>query len=152
MIRRNQEHMRVNTIQHKGYYREVSLVSDYYQANMDLLESSVRKELFGGDHPIFTKSKDNHPTQYFQGALAKNAWIGSGCQISGNVTDSIVSRETVIGSGSQIKNSIIMQRVRIGQGVLLEHVILDKAVTIRDNTVLKGTKDEPVVISKGSVI
>ena len=58
----------------------------------------------------------------------------------------------MIGEGTVIKNSILMQRARIGKDVHLEHVILDKAVTIRDRTVLKGSKDEPVVISKGSVI
>ena len=82
----------------------------------------------------------------------KNAWIASGCQICGVVQNSIISRESIVGEGSVIKNSILMQRARIGKDVHLEHVILDKAVTIRDRTVLKGTKEEPIVISKGSVI
>lgn len=152
MIRRNQEHLRVNVVQHKGYYREISQIKGYYQANMDMLVASVRNELFGDERKIYTKSKDNHPTQYINGSHVSNAWIASGCQIAGTVSNSIISRETMIGVGSEIHNSILMQRARIGQGVHLEHVILDKAVTIRDNTVLKGSKEEPVVISKGSVI
>ena len=152
MIRRNQEHLRIENLVHKGYYREVSDVAGYYKANMDLLEGPVRKELFWSERSVFTKSKDNHPTQYSSGALVKNAWIASGCQICGVVQNSIISRESIVGEGSVIKNSILMQRARIGKDVHLEHVILDKAVTIRDRTVLKGTKEEPIVISKGSVI
>jgi glucose-1-phosphate adenylyltransferase len=152
LIRRNQEHLRIKTLTHKGYYREISDVSGYYQANLDLLEASVRKELFRGPRTIYTKSKDNHPTQYFDGSFVNNAWIASGCQIAGIIQNSIVSRESMIGEGTVIKNSILMQRARIGKDVHLEHVILDKAVTIRDRTVLKGSKDEPIVISKGSVI
>lgn len=152
LIRRNQEHLRVKVLIHDGYYRELSEVSGYYEANLDLLKASVRAELFAGPRTIYTKSKDNHPTQYGNGSLVNNAWIASGCQISGIIQESIVSRESMIGSGSVIKSSILMQRAHIGKDVYLEHVILDKAVTIRDRTVLKGSKEEPIVISKGSVI
>ncbi len=152
LIRRNQEHLRVKMLIYDGYYREISDVSGYYEANLDLLEAPVRKELFEGPRMIYTKSKDNHPTQYDNASIVNNAWIASGCQISGIIQNSIISRESMIGSGSVIKNSILMQRAHIGNDVYLEHVILDKAVTIRDRTVLKGSKDKPIVISKGSVI
>ncbi|MEG0379053.1 MAG: glucose-1-phosphate adenylyltransferase subunit GlgD, partial [Eubacterium sp.] len=61
-------------------------------------------------------------------------------------------RDSIIGSGTEISTSIIMQKAEIGKNVKLNYVIFDKDVKIRDNASLRGTKDHPIVLSKGMII
>ena len=43
-----------------------------------------------------------------------------------------------------------MQGCTISEGAVLEGVILDKDVTVRPYTVLRGTKEHPIIIGKGA--
>lgn len=149
IIKDNIDTLRVFGAPHTGYINRVHNLKTFYEANMDLLEYNTMKNLFLGEKPIYTKIKDNHPTLYRDASLVSNSIIGSGCQIDGEIDKSIVFRDSHIGSGSVISDSIIMQKAEIGRNVKLKHVIFDKDVKIRDNATLVGTRDNPIILSKG---
>ena len=64
--------------------------------------------------------------------------VGSGCKIDGHVKNSILFRKPKLVKVPWLINSIIMQKNIVGESVLLENVILDKFVTIKDGTILRG--------------
>lgn len=152
ILRDNLDSLKVYGFKHEGYINRVFDVQKYYQANMDLLNFDVLSELFFTEQPVYTKTKDNHPTRYGKNAHIENCIVGSGGYIDGDLKHSIVFREITVGEGSEITNSIIMQKCKIGKNVKLDHVIFDKEVTIRDNTSLIGTLQEPIILSKDSEI
>jgi glucose-1-phosphate adenylyltransferase len=137
----------VRGYEYKGYHRRVETVKGYYRLNMDLLGSYYRKALFG-QSPVYTKERDEVPAVYGKNASVKNSLIADGCVINGTVENCVIFRGVKIGSGCVIRNSIIMQDSYIDDRVELDHVILDKAVTMRADGRLIGQKQYPIVIGK----
>ncbi|MGI6556707.1 MAG: hypothetical protein ACOX1H_05315 [Pseudoramibacter sp.] len=121
----------------------------YREINQDLLDLDVKEELFHGDHQIYTKTKDNHPTNYGPDVSVNHSIVGSGCKIDGKINNSVLFRDSKIGKDSHIDDCIIMQHAVIGDNVTLKNVILDKYCTIRDKATLVGTKDDPIILTKG---
>lgn len=152
VLKDNIDTLKIFGAPHDVYIRSIYNLDTYFSTSMELLNYTTMKALFMGGEPIYTKIKDNHPTQYFDGAQIKESIIASGCQIHGNVTKSILFRDSLIGESSDIRNTILMQKAEVGKNVKLNYVICDKDVSIRDNTVLTGSKEHPVILEKGSTI
>lgn len=148
----NISELRIFAYQFKGYLAAINSVESYFKCNMDLLDPHVWNELFFKYGPIYTKIKDGPPTKYADYSKNSNVLVGTGCNIMGNIEDSILFRGVAIGRGATVKNAIIMQKSVVEENVVLENVILDKEVIIRKGTILKGDKKSPIVISKKSVI
>ena len=53
--------------------------------------------------------------------------------------------------GLVIKNSIIMQKCTIGENCVIDSAILDKDVKIEQGVKMIGTRQNPMVIRKGTV-
>lgn len=135
-----------------GYVRSVYDVGSYYDANMDMLKEEIRKEIFNPRRPIYTKIKDQVPSRYCCNASVHNSLIADGCEIEGEVKDSIIFRGVNIGKNAKISNSIVMQDSIIQAGCELSYTILDKEVTIRDGGRLVGELNHPMIIGKGEVV
>lgn len=138
----------VNAHEFKGYVQCINSVKNYYKTSMQMLNGKVTKELFFSNGLIYTKSKDEAPTKYFNGSKINNALISNGCILKGSIENSIISRRVTIHEGVEIKNCIIFQNCEIKKGCKLTNVIIDKNTIISENTVLKGDEEFPVVIEK----
>lgn len=125
-------------------------VNDYVAANMALLDSQVRNELFCKERPIYTKVRDEMPVKYGIGAKVTNSLIADGCIIEGEVVNSIIFRGVKVGKNARIENSIIMQSTAIGENCNLSNIVCDKNVTISANRSYIGSETCPVFIPKGS--
>lgn len=127
-------------------------IQDYYNNNMLLLNENVRRSLFRSEVPIYTKVRDAVPTLFGQNGQAPDCLIADGCHIFGRAEHSVIFREVDIDEHADVRDCVIMQGCRIGQGVRIRYAILDKNVTIRPGTELLGTANRPLVINKGAVI
>ncbi|MFZ3132272.1 MAG: glucose-1-phosphate adenylyltransferase subunit GlgD [Desulfosporosinus sp.] len=130
----------------------IRTLKDYFKRSMDLLDLEVRGKLWSGADHIHTKIKDNPPTKYTSHAKVSNSLIASGCSISGEVVNSIVFRDVIIEQGCIIRNSIIMPKCHIHAHAQTDYAILDKAVKVNGENVLKGSLNNPLVVLKRSVI
>ncbi len=148
----NQGKLKVGIYEYDGIVLRNHNIQSYYANNMLLLEKDIRDGLFNAKSPLYTKVRDEIPTKYNNDCKVKNCLIADGCDISGEVSDSILFRSVNISQGAKINNSIIMQGAKIGRNVTLDCVILDKDVTVTDGTVLKGTKNHAVIIKKGETV
>ena len=151
---KNVERRVYRTYRYEGYFACISSSQDYYASSMELInDSSVRKQLFGvKNRPVYTKVRNSAPTYYSPDAKVKNSMIADGCQIFGEVENSIIFRGTKIGKGTVVKNSILFQDTFTGENVTLNCVIADKNVVIRDNKNLSGDETLPFYLSKGKMI
>lgn len=137
---------------HDGYFSRITSMDTYYKANMKLLDSESRKNLFVEDCPIYTKVRDNPPAKYAIGSNVKNSLVGDGCIIEGTVENCILFRGAKIGKGAVVKNSILMQDTVIGSKCEINYVISDKNVKIDSTRMLTGSQNYPLFIGKGAVI
>ncbi len=135
-----------------GYVARLNSVKSFYDSNMDLLDPSVRSDLFNPAHPIYTKVKDEVPARYGASASVRNAMLADGCDIQGAVENSILFRGVSVGKGSVVKNSIVMQGVAIGENCTLDHVILDKGVIIKGGRTLIGYDSFPIILKKNITV
>ena len=135
-----------------GYVSIIDDVKTYYYESMKLLDRNLRDELFSEQNKIYTKIKDSTPTKYLSNALVKNSLIADGCQIDGEVENSILFRNVTIEKGAKIKNSIIMEGGHIMQNSSVSYAITDKSVTIKENRSISGYQSYPVVLVKNKVV
>ncbi len=151
-IERHQKRIKINAFEYNGYWSPIGNVKDFYRANMDFLNTSIRNELLHTQPRIFSKVKDEPPTKYNSKANTVKSIVANGCIINSYVESSIVSRGVFQSDNSSIKNSIIMEDVVIGKNCALDYVIVDKGVIISDDKQLSGTKDNPLIITQNQII
>lgn len=133
------------------YWRSLNNIQNYFKCNMEFLEKDVLNK-FTGKNPVMTKAKDEPPVKYNFNADVKKCIIGNGSIISAKVRNSVLFRKVIIEDNSFVSNSIIMEGCDIQTNCILDYVILDKNVTIKSGTTLRGTPEEPIIIPKNSVI
>ena len=130
---------------------EITTLTKYYEESMNFLNKDIREEVFRQAN-VYTKVKDSAPTKYGDNSVVKNSLIADGCQIEGEVYNSIIFRGVKVGRGTVVKNSILMQNTITGENITLNCVIADKNVVIKDGRTLSGHETHPFFISKGTVI
>lgn len=151
IIASNLDSMKVMGYEHKGYFAGITSLQAYYDSNMEMLNNDIRHEVFG-DRSVFTKIRDSAPTKYGIGAIVKNSMIADGCVIEGEVENSIIFRNVKVARGTVVKNSIIMQNTVLGENCMLNCIITDKNVVIKDRKVLSGSENHPFYIGKGIMV
>lgn len=151
-IAQNLNEYKIYGYKYDGYGKQIRNLKDYYDANMDLLKSDVRKELFETGRNVFTQIKDSVPTIYGTECKTKNSLIADGCKIEGSVENSIIFRDVRIEKGASVKDSIIMQGTVVKAGATAVNVIADKLSTILEDQVLVGSENLPFVIKKGTTV
>ncbi len=153
IIANNIETMNFGTYEFNGFYATVGSLEEYFECNMKLLDSDVRKALFDiPERAIYTKVRNSPPTKYSTGATIKNSLIADGCEIEGTVENCIIFRGTKISKNSVVKNCILMQDTYVGANVRLNCVIADKNVVIKDDRELSGHPTIPFYLNKGVTI
>lgn len=138
--------------EYKGFVGIVDSVRSYYENNMKMLDADVRREIFGAENRIYTKVKDQVPTQYGESACVSDSLIADGCVIEGTVENSIIFRGVHIAKGAVIKNSIVMQNSVVEENCDIENVIIDKECTLRASKRLVGQPDYPVILPKRTLL
>ena len=136
---------------YEGLMMHINSIQQYYEANMSLLDTNIRKQLFIPNKAIYTKVRDEAPTRYGFSASVKNSLINDGCIIEGTVENSVLFRGVRVEKGAVVRNSILMQETVV-EDSRLEYVVADKHVTITANHPMLGSKNHPIFISKSKVI
>ncbi len=137
---------------YEGFYRQIHSIQDYYEANMALLDQRVSRQVFQAERKIFTRIKDSVPTLYGTTAQINNSLVADGCEIEGQVENSIIFRDVKIKKNVVVKNSIIMQGAIVDEQTVLNYVVADKNTRIQSGQQIGGSSHLPYVIRKGMVI
>lgn len=127
-------------------------VAEFFQNNLSLTNKEIREDLFGRNHPVYTKVRDRVPTYYGENCAIENCSVADGCMLGGSVKNSVLFRQVTVYPGAQVENCVIMNDTVVGEGAYLQNVILDKDVVVKAGTRLIGTPNNPVVIKRGEVV
>ncbi len=144
------DNIKINSYEHTGYTRMINSVESYFNASMELLNEENRNEIFNSKSPILTKINDSYPTRYIGNPIIGNSVITSGCNIHGNISNSILGRYVKIGENSIVENSILLEDVVIGNNCIVKNAILDKKVHLADGAKVIGTPSNIQVLSKNT--
>ena len=127
-------------------------LDEYFNNSLALIEADVRHDLFGYNHPIFTKVRDRVPSFYGDNCRIADCIVADGCMLGGHVSHSVLFRQVTVYPGATVEDCVIMNDSVIGEGCHLKYVILDKDVTVRPGTQLIGAPNCPIVIKRGEVV
>jgi len=152
IIQGKHSYIKMNNLEFSGKVLRINNLKRYFEANMALLSTDVRQEIFFKNGPIYTKIRDEVPSRYEEGAHIKNSLIADGCVILGEVENSILFRGVKIGKDAKVKNCILMQETVIEEQAELDYVIADKEVCITGGRLLMGAPAHQVMIAKGKTV
>lgn len=124
-----------------GYWRDVGTLESYWQANMELLNENQGLQIYDRNWTIFTRSEDRPPAVLGEAAKVDRSVISHGCQIKGQVVNSVLSPGVVVEEGAVVRDSIIMVDSVVGKNAVINRAILDKEITVGDGAVVGGAPD-----------
>lgn len=134
-----QENRRTFGFPFKGYWKDVGTVESYWEAHMDILQSSLQEELFDPMWPIFTSNQEvNNPHYLSPTAKVRNSLSVNGCFIEGNVNDSVLSANVYVGKGASIESSVVLPGAEIAEGSFVQNAIIGPNVKVEKGSRLEG--------------
>ncbi len=137
---------------HPGYAKRVRTVDDYYNCNLDMLDTAKRHQLFPKERPVLAKRHEDASTYYGENARSVNSLVGDLCIIEGDIENCIIFSGVHIAKGAKLRNCIIMKGSDVGEGCELSYVIADKSCKFSAGTQLVGSPKLPNLIPKGTEI
>lgn len=120
----------------EGYWKDVGTVQSLWEANMDLLSDPPVLDMYDADWKIFSRNPVKPPHYVAEGASITNTCITEGCNIYGDVKNSILSESVTVGKGSVVEDSILFPGVTIGENTVLKKVIIGSDTVVGDNVVI----------------
>ena len=130
----HQKGERIYAFEFNGYWKDVGTLGSYWQANMELIDLIPEFNLYEEFWKINTKQSLIEPLYLASTSTVSKSIIGAGCQIHGEVTNSVLSAGVVVEEGACIRDSIIMKNTVIHKGVYVEKSIIAERYEIGENT------------------
>lgn len=122
----------------KGYWRDIGTIEAYWQAQMDLIAIHPLFNLYNERWPIRTGVTHDPPAKFVfrdeahaRVGIATDSMVSHGCIISGGrIHRSVLSVGCRINSFSEVEESVLFERVRIGRHAKIRRCIIDKDVEV----------------------
>ena len=127
--------------QFEGYWKDVGTIDSLYEANMDLLGDVPKFDVTDSSWKIQSRSPLAPPHYIGNGGKVSNSIIMSGCEIYGNVENSVLASSVIVKKGATVKNSIIMSDVVIEENCQIEYAIIDENTVICANSKVGEPKE-----------
>ena len=142
----------IRGVAHRGFVACVNDFKSYFNANIDLLDYDKAMDLFNSDWPIYTRTNDSCPTQYFNTADVKNSVISNGCQIEGTVENSVIGRGCIIKKGAVVRNSVVLAEATVGECVHVENEVVDKWAKLVHKKEIVSPAEQPGYIRRNDTL
>ena len=126
-----------------GYWKDVGTLNSYWEANMELIDLVPEFNLYEEYWKIYTKSEILPPQYIADGSVVERSIIGEGSDIYGQVYNSVIGCGVVIGKDTVVRDSIIMNHTRVGEGCELSRAIVAENAQIGRHVRLGVGEDIP---------
>jgi glucose-1-phosphate adenylyltransferase len=148
---------RVHAYPFEDYWMDVGTYQSYLETSLDLASANAKNylDMYDPNWKIYTKSEDLPAVKLGENAKVTKSLISNGCIVEGEVYNSVLSPGVIVKEGAVIKNSVILNDCVIEKNVYIENSILDKKVTVGQNTVIghgddyKVNEDAPKILNTG---
>ena len=134
---------RLFTYEFNGYWKDVGTLSSYWEANMELLDIVPEFNLYEDYWKIYTNGGNIQPQYISAESKIGKAVIGNGCEIYGDIDNSVLGGGVTVGQGSVITNTILMRDVTVGKNCVINKAIIAEGTVIGDNVVIGDGDDVP---------
>ncbi|WP_457962397.1 glucose-1-phosphate adenylyltransferase [Arthrobacter sp. D1-29] len=125
-----------STERDRTYWRDVGTIDSFYDAHIDLISPLPVFNLYNSEWPIYTRQSISPPAKFVRGqkntvGTALDSIVANGVVISGGVVEgSVLSNDVFVGTSSRVIDSVLMDKVNVGEGAVINRAIIDKNVKI----------------------
>lgn len=151
---------------YQGYWKDVGTVESLWEANMDLLVDNPEFDLHDNSWRIYSVNPTQPPHYVGPEGDVTCSLVSEGCQIDGKVDNSVLFPGVTIGSGSVVRQSVILPGTVVEANCRIERTIIGNSAVIgegsevgcsgenSDITVIgeKATVQAQAVITRGTVV
>ena len=135
-----------------GFAAQIRSVQEYYDRSMQLLDPTIRAELFTPERPIRAKGADKPSTYVGSNGRCVNSLVADGCRIEGTVENSVLFPGVVVEEGAVVRNCVLFKEDVVRKNAQLSYIIADKDVEVLADRTLMGHATYPIVLAKGSIV
>ncbi len=145
----------------EGYWKDVGTISSLWEANMDLLGEEPAFDVADPAWKIHSRNPLAPPEYIGEGAAVQNSMVALGCEIYGEVENSVLSSNVVVEKGAVVKDSVIMSGTTVRAGAKIDYSIIDEDVVVGEDAVIGADKSEAkgiavlgrnIEVGKGAVV
>lgn len=145
----------------EGYWKDVGTISSLWEANMDLLGEEPAFDVADPAWKIHSRNPLAPPEYIGEGAAVQNSMVALGCEIYGEVENSVLSSNVVVEKGAVVKDSVIMSGTTVRAGAKIDYSIIDEDVVVGEGAVIGADKSEAkgitvlgrnIEVGKGAVV
>ncbi len=135
-----------------GYWKDVGTAKSLWEANMDLVRTPPRFDLYDPDWTIFSRCTAQPPHFVASAALLSDSIVTEGCRIYGRVHASILFRGVTVAKGARVINSIVFPGAYIEGDAVVENAIIGSGARVRRGAKVGSAKSEEIcVVGDGEI-
>ena len=123
----------------RGYWKDVGTVQSYFDAQMELLEDEPVFNIFDRQKPVYSNANMSPPHFTGSEAVVERCLVGNGCEILGTVHHSILSTNSAVEAGAEVRDSILLPGARVKAGARVLRAIVGEDAVIAPGEVFEGT-------------
>lgn len=143
---------KLSTYHFDGYWKDVGTAESLWEANMDLVRTPPRFDLYDPDWMIFSRSAPHPPHFLSEKARVSESIVTEGCRIYGRVHGSVLFRGVTVGNGASVINSIVFPGAHIEAEAVVENAILGTGSRVRRGVVIQNAAGEKIsVLGDGEI-
>lgn len=126
-----------------GYWKDVGTIDSLWEANMDLLHNSDELNLADEDWKIYGKNTASCAHYVSSEASIVHSIVSEGCEIYGDVNESVIFRDVTIGKNAVVNHSIIMNGAVIEEGAKIEYSIVGEHGVVAESASVGRQPNSP---------
>jgi len=114
----------------EGYWKDVGTLDSLWDANMDMLLPGSGLNLLDKKWPIYGRTPSCPPAYVGEKADVGNSAVAKGCDIRGEVKNSVLSYNTVVEEGASVSYSVLMPGAVVKKGAKVQYAIVGERACI----------------------
>ncbi len=124
---------RIFAYEFSGYWKDVGTLGSYWEANMELVDLVPVFNLYEEFWKIYTNSDTIAPQFISNDAKVDRSIIGDGSVIYGEIYNCVIGTDVRVEKGAVLRDSILMNHVRIGENCRIDKTIIAENTTVGRN-------------------
>ena len=114
----------------EGYWKDVGPIESLWEANMDLLSPNSGLNLSDDSWKIYGRTTGSPPHFTAKGAKVQHTLLSEGCEIAGNVSESVLFSDVKVAKNANVEYSILMPGAVVEEGANVRYAIVASGAVI----------------------
>ena len=117
----------------QDYWKDVGTIDSLWEANLDLLNPKIELNLSDKNWKIYSRTFSLPPQYIADSAHIENSLITDGCNVYGELNESILFENVTVQKGAKVEYSLIMPGAKICEGAEVKYsIVAENAVIEKD--------------------